>query len=81
MRTWVLNMEFKTDDDWRPLDTACWTNCPLACLTKLSHTCHAKERFDKDKSVICPMKIYAEQKVEEDVHIQRMELQLDKTVV
>ena len=64
MRTWILNMEFKTDDNWKPLDTACWTECPLACLTKLSHMCHAKEMFDKSGELICPMEIFAEQKIE-----------------
>ena len=64
MRTWILNMEFKTDDNWKPLDTACWTECPLACLTKLSHMCHAKERFDKSGELICPIEIFAEQKIE-----------------
>lgn len=62
MRTWTLNMEFKTDDNWKPLDMACWTECPLACLIKFNHVCHAKERFNKSGELICPIEIFAEHK-------------------
>jgi hypothetical protein len=52
---WSVNINFETNADWKPLDTACWTHCPLACLTKLSEKCHAKDIFDKYGDVICPI--------------------------
>jgi len=54
MREHIL--KFETSDDWKPMtEAACWTECPFACLTKLSHECRAREAYRKDGLVICPV--------------------------
>ena len=47
--------EFTTPDDWEPLEPACWTECPFACLTGLGHECRARKAYRKDNIMICPV--------------------------
>lgn len=49
-------LEFTAPDDWKPMiEPACWTGCPFACLTKLSHECRAREAYRKNGFMICPV--------------------------
>lgn len=48
-------LEFTTPDDWKPLEPACWTECPFACLTRLGHECRARKAYRKDNLMICPV--------------------------
>ena len=60
MKRWTLHVEFDAEDEWTPLGLACWMRCPLACLTKLSDVCRAREAFEKDGTIICPMYKYGQ---------------------
>ena len=49
-------IEFTTPDDWKPMvESACWTECPFAYLTKLGYECEARKAYRKDGLVICPV--------------------------
>ena len=49
-------LEFTTPDDWKPMvESACWTECPFACLTKLGNECIARGAYRKDELIICPV--------------------------
>lgn len=49
-------MEFEAPEDWKPMrESACWVDCPLQCLTRLSEVCRAKEIYDKNGDIMCPI--------------------------
>ena len=58
---WKLEIDFEAHSDWKPLDPACWIDCPLNTLTKLSHTCRAREIYKESegKKILCPMAKFA----------------------
>ena len=60
MDKWEVNIKFEADPKWKPLDTACWFHCPLACLTPLKEVCNAKKAYDNDRIVICPILRFGE---------------------
>ena len=33
------SFEFKTDTDWYPAESGCWTDCPFSSLINLSESC------------------------------------------
>lgn len=48
-------LEFEAPDDWKPLEDACWVNCPFSLLTPLGQMCKAKKFYDVYGDVICPV--------------------------
>lgn len=58
------NIKFEVSDDWKPLEPACWTECPFACLTKLGHECRARKAYREDKLMICPVMKYGKKKMD-----------------
>lgn len=53
---WTLKIDFEADPDWKPMtEAACWFDCPLRCLTHLGTVCNAKESYDNDNLIICPI--------------------------
>ncbi len=53
MENWKF--EFKTTDEWKPLEDGCWIECPVAILTQWGHKCRAKDLHDRKIGTICPM--------------------------
>ena len=58
---WKLEIDFKTDPDWEPLQSACWSECPLSSLTKIGDVCHAMKwhTSNNGRGDICPMAKFA----------------------
>ena len=57
MKNW--NLEFKTTDNWEPLQGSCWGECPISILTSLDQKCRAKDLHDRHVGTICPIYYHA----------------------
>lgn len=59
-----ITLTVKVNDNWVPLQSGCYVNCPCAAMIPLGQKCEAMTSYQRDGIVLCPFARYGYQVIE-----------------